>query len=611
MIYEGQLFPLTFKKPDFIFPEVVKTVADSGDFVSMIGADGVPYKIATANFLAGIGIGGGSAARTTQICNINNAIAQGENYATSFTVAKSYELFSVSCQTPIRIRIYNSQASQQADLNRSANVLPGNNTGLIFEGITAVGSETINLSPVATVYNIDSFNASYITVTNLSTTSVSSLNFQLSYLPLENNEDSTTIPTSPTITGLVAWMDASHTPSTSTANTWLDRSGNDNDLNSSALQNLIPNALNGKSVFSIGTGSAANWGKPLLGQEEFTVIVVAKNRATNNEGNLLNQYTYPNAHRTKLYIGRENFLAGIGIGDIFTAVPGDSYTPDFDIYCYQKTDSLVSCQSNNSAISSTETTLNVLQVNTKLAGDCALDIAEILIYDRQLTIREIVDNKAYLSNKWVPTEESTGDSDPNVLLLLRGESIIDSSADPKTINNINGVTVSSTEKIYFSGSNKLEISSSLFAFGLSDFCLEGFVRWESTNFSNEPGIFQLSGSNGGLQPSYFNSLGIGIAPALDTGVPYYFLIANNKLTYGSIIVASQTRDYFAIKRTSGITSFSINTIKACEIEDETDYLAENLCIGGYYSNQYLGKFHLDQFRISNITRNTSVVPTKF
>ncbi|MEH2195682.1 MAG: hypothetical protein V7K98_23990 [Nostoc sp.] len=206
------------------------------------------------------------------------------------------------------------------------------------------------------------------------------------------------------------------------------------------------------------------------------------------------------------------------------------------------------------------------------------------------------------------------------LLLLHGETIADSSTYLKSLTNTDVSSVADYSKfggksLYFNGASRLSVSSESFASGSNDFCFEMFIRWAQTSFSGEPGIFQLSSAGDGLQAGYSNSLGIAVVPI--SGNPKYFMIANGNAYNGTIEVMPNSFDYIALKRetrvVSGIekriTSLWVNGYESVSVEDNTAYSCSKLALGGYYSTGYLGRFYLDDFRVSSEAKNTSTVPT--
>ncbi|QLE46337.1 hypothetical protein FD723_39700 (plasmid) [Nostoc sp. C052] len=123
-------------------------------------------------------------AKVTKNFTLDENIAINANYSTSIEIAKVYQLLQLNCSTPARFRIYLSESRQILDSNRQIGNFPTNESGLIFEGFTSSSNSTIDLCPIATGYNLDDTSNSYITITNLSETSVTSLEFSLTYLPL-------------------------------------------------------------------------------------------------------------------------------------------------------------------------------------------------------------------------------------------------------------------------------------------------------------------------------------------------------------------------------------------------------------------------------------------
>ena len=88
-------------------------------------------------------------------------------------LAKSYRLLKLVTNVPARVRLYTTVAKRNADLSRPIGTLPGDNSGVVLEYITAAGLLDVDLCPL-----VDGFDGKAVpdgaipyTITNLHTSS--------------------------------------------------------------------------------------------------------------------------------------------------------------------------------------------------------------------------------------------------------------------------------------------------------------------------------------------------------------------------------------------------------------------------------------------------------
>jgi len=101
---------------------------------------------------------------TRKTSSISQSITAGSTFSGTITLPKSCALFSISCSTTCRVRLYNNTASQSADSTRAITTTPTSGSGVIFEANTA----SLNFNPVPFAINAQSpISTSYpITITN-------------------------------------------------------------------------------------------------------------------------------------------------------------------------------------------------------------------------------------------------------------------------------------------------------------------------------------------------------------------------------------------------------------------------------------------------------------
>jgi len=96
--------------------------------------------------------------------SISQSITAGSTFSGTITLPKSCALFSISCSTTCRVRLYNNTASQSADSTRALGTLATSGTGVIFE----INKTFVIFNPVPFPINAETpASTSYpITITN-------------------------------------------------------------------------------------------------------------------------------------------------------------------------------------------------------------------------------------------------------------------------------------------------------------------------------------------------------------------------------------------------------------------------------------------------------------
>lgn len=124
---------------------------------------------ANASNIERITVSGAGGVQNASVVTPN--LNQGQSFKIPVTMARVFALLKVSTSAPARIRLYSSQAAQQADLGRDTTtpVVPGNETGIIADFLLLASTELHwTCSPMAMGFNDDTpqNSACYVTVTN-------------------------------------------------------------------------------------------------------------------------------------------------------------------------------------------------------------------------------------------------------------------------------------------------------------------------------------------------------------------------------------------------------------------------------------------------------------
>jgi len=126
-----------------------------------------------ANGATGVTGATGTSTFTRQSVSVTTAsLAPGAIEQDTVTMAKSANIFSVSCNNSAWVRIYCTSAARTADLGRSILNDPVPGSGCIFDGST---SSVITCSPVPNFYNLDATPNTncYLSIMNLGSTTTS------------------------------------------------------------------------------------------------------------------------------------------------------------------------------------------------------------------------------------------------------------------------------------------------------------------------------------------------------------------------------------------------------------------------------------------------------
>jgi hypothetical protein len=143
-------------------------------------------------------------------------------------------------------------------------------------------------------------------------------------------------------------------------------------------------------------------------------------------------------------------------------------------------------------------------------------------------------------------------------------------------------------------------SSTDFEMGTGDFTVECFVKVASAGVR---GIFQISGTSGGLSTSYQTSLGLGWDSS-------YWQVYRAGGVGGSSSFNLTLNSWYhvALVRSSGVTKLYIDGIERMSTTDTYNYQGTNLAIGGYYTTGHLMDGGISNFRV---VKGTAVYTSSF
>jgi hypothetical protein len=190
-------------------------------------------------------------------------------------------------------------------------------------------------------------------------------------------------------------------------------------------------------------------------------------------------------------------------------------------------------------------------------------------------------------------------SETSLLLNFTNAGIFDNTGK-NALETVGNAQIDTSVKKYGTGSMEFDgtddriftPSSVDLIMGTGNFTIEG---WFYANSTSNKGIFQLSSTTGGLDPSAATA---NIAFALQTN-GYTVYAANVGTTITSVVPSTTTWTHFAVVRSSGVTRLYINGSQAgSNITDTTNYAGGNLVVGGYYSTSFLFNGFIDDLRIT-------------
>lgn len=118
--------------------------------------------------------------KTSDIFSIESvSLPDNEHFNGSFSSPSLVMLHYIATNTPIRVRLYHTEAQRDADLNRPLFNIQSEGSGLIFEFISDPVLLSAHLSPTVVYFA----NTIYYSVTNISG-STSSISCDISYITM-------------------------------------------------------------------------------------------------------------------------------------------------------------------------------------------------------------------------------------------------------------------------------------------------------------------------------------------------------------------------------------------------------------------------------------------
>ena len=204
-----------------------------------------------------------------------------------------------------------------------------------------------------------------------------------------------------------------------------------------------------------------------------------------------------------------------------------------------------------------------------------------------------------------PTSPPTAITNTSLLLNFTNAGIFDNTGK-NVLETVGNAQIDTTTKKYGTGSMEFDGTGDRLVFpstpdlqlGTGNFTIEGWVYRADTNIR---GVFQLSGTAGGLQANATTNLALGS----DTGAVWR-IYANNSGYNSAATWSINTWYHFALVRNSGTTTLYINGTSVISQADTVNYTGQNLCVGGFYDTTYLMNGYIDDLRITKgIARYTA------
>ena len=201
----------------------------------------------------------------------------------------------------------------------------------------------------------------------------------------------------------------------------------------------------------------------------------------------------------------------------------------------------------------------------------------------------------------------------SVALLLHmdgsGSTFVDSSPTPKEVAAVNA-TQSATQSrwggksAFFTGTSRLSSStSSAFAFGTGDFCVEMWVY--PTGTSAFQTLFSTRSSNTGEDSS-------NVFFGFNTGTLTPIVYTNGLVLSGSSSLSAETWSHIAFVRESGVISIYLNGTRIGNTSFTTSITGTNASVGLTQNSEHQFSGYIDDVRVTSSSRytgSTITVPT--
>jgi hypothetical protein len=199
----------------------------------------------------------------------------------------------------------------------------------------------------------------------------------------------------------------------------------------------------------------------------------------------------------------------------------------------------------------------------------------------------------------------------SVALLLHadgtGSTFVDSSLAPKTITAVGNATQSATQSkwggksAFFTGTSRLSSStSSAFAFGTGDFCVEMWVYPSGTSAFQT--LFSTRSSNTGEDSS-------NVFFGFNTGTLTPIVYTNGLVLSGSSSLSAGTWSHIAFVRESGVVSIYLNGTRIGNTSFTTSITGTNASVGLTQNSEHQFSGYIDDVRVTSSSRYTGTTIT--
>jgi hypothetical protein len=247
------------------------------------------------------------------------------------------------------------------------------------------------------------------------------------------------------------------------------------------------------------------------------------------------------------------------------------------------------------------TATNSTNFNTTVANYIGWNGASAYLNGYLSNLRLVKGSSVYdptLTTLTVPTAPLTAITNTSLLCNFTNAGIFD-SASGNDLETVGDAQVSTTQakwgttSMAFDGTGDRLVMPARppMAVGSGNFTIEGWVYRADTNIR---GVFQLSGTAGGLQANTTTNLALGS----DVGAVWR-IYANNSAYNSAATWSINTWYHFALVRNSGTTTLYINGTSVISQADTVNYTGQNLCVGGFYDTTFLMNGYIDDLRITN------------
>ena len=169
---------------------------------------------------------------------------------------------------------------------------------------------------------------------------------------------------------------------------------------------------------------------------------------------------------------------------------------------------------------------------------------------------------------------------------------------PSGVSGSSKLTKITDGAVHFDGSGYLFAgSSSDYTFGTGDFTIEGYFYFDNSTTTPNDGLWQISGTSGGLQAAN-STLSCNYETSGGRTRQLYFGSAGGWRQNGSDNEFSPFMwNHVAEVRSGGVISVYINGKLSQSWSDTTDYTFTDCVVGAYYSTSYRWNGYVSNFRV--------------